>query len=297
MRNSRFIVSAAAAAVSLALGLSAASAADLPAREYSKAPAVVSPVYSWTGFYIGANGGYGWNDSTTAAYTPNDPGAFRGTCSGVGGATCIPPASFKMSGGLAGGQAGYNWQISPQWLVGVETDIDWANIKGSGNSAFILGSYGPGVFTASETVNWFGTLRGRVGFIPTAPLLLYGTGGLAYGNVSTSAVMPGPAIAIGAAFTGGFGYACGVATGMANCFNGSSSQTKAGWTVGAGGEYMFTNNLSFKAEYLYVNLDRSAVTTTATLAPGGNLPASFNTSFGTVGFNVVRAGLNYKFGG
>jgi outer membrane immunogenic protein len=295
MRNSRLTVSAAIAALSLALGLSAASAADLPARAYSKVPeAVVSPIYSWTGFYIGANGGYGWG-SNTANYTPNDPAAFLGTCSGTFGSTCIPPASLRMSGGLAGGQAGYNWQVSPQWLVGVETDIDWARIQGSGNSAFFLGSYGPGVFTASETVNWFGTLRARVGFIPTAPLLLYGTGGLAYGNVSKSAVMPGPNVGIGVNLAGGFGYACGTATGMANCFNGSSSQTKAGWTVGAGGEYMFTNNLSLKAEYLYVNLGRSSVTPSATLS-GGLLPASFNTSIGSA-FNVVRVGLNYKFGG
>ena len=105
-------------------GLGAAAAADLPARTYSKAPAMVAePVNSWTGFYIGANGGYGWKDPTVS-YTPNDPAALLGTCSGVGRSTCIPPASFNAQGGLAGGQIGYNWQFNPSWLVGVETDFD-----------------------------------------------------------------------------------------------------------------------------------------------------------------------------
>jgi outer membrane immunogenic protein len=277
-------------------GSSAASAADLPARTYSKSPAVVAePVYGWTGFYIGANGGYGWKDPTVT-YTPNDPDALLGTCSGVGGATCVPPASFNVQGGLAGGQLGYNWQLNPNWLVGVETDFDWARINGSGASSFLLGSYGAGVFTATETVRSFGTLRGRIGFIPVAPLLIYGTGGLAYGNVSTSAVMPGSNVGTGVNISSGFSYVCGLGTGIANCFNGASSETKVGWTVGAGGEYKILNNLSLKAEYLYVNLGRAAINTTATFATGGTLPASFTANFGSVNFNVVRVGLNYMFG-
>jgi outer membrane immunogenic protein len=278
------------------VGIGAASAADLSAATYSKSPAmVIEPVYGWTGFYIGANGGYGWKDPTVT-YTPNDPGAFAGTCSGIGGSTCVPPASFNVKGGLAGGQLGYNWQLNPNWLVGVETDFDWARINGSGASSFLLGSYGPGVFTATETVRSLGTLRGRIGFIPVAPLLIYGTGGLAYGNVSTSAIMPGSIPGTGSDSTGGFSYVCGQGTGIANCFNGASSQTKVGWTVGAGGEYKIANNLSVKAEYLYVNLGRTAVTTTATFADGGTAPASFTANFGSVNFNVVRVGLNYMFG-
>jgi outer membrane immunogenic protein len=278
------------------VGIGAASAADLPAATYSKSPAmVIEPVYGWTGFYIGANGGYGWKDPTVS-YTPNDPGAFSGTCSGIGGSTCVPAASFNVQGGLAGGQLGYNWQVNPNWLLGIETDFDWARISGSGASSFLLGSYGPGVFTATETVTSLGTLRGRIGYIPVAPLLIYGTGGLAYGNVSTSAVMPGSIPGTGSDSTGGFSYVCGQGTGIANCFNGTSSQTKVGWTVGAGGEYKIANNLSLKAEYLYVNLGRTAVTTTATFADGGTVPASFTANFGSVNFNVVRVGLNYMFG-
>jgi outer membrane immunogenic protein len=293
MRNSRFL--AIAVAIGTLAGIGAASAADLPARTYSKSPAMVAePVYGWTGFYIGANGGYGWKDPTVS-YAPNDPGAFAGTCSGTGGATCIPPASFNTQGGLAGAQIGYNWQVNPNWLVGIETDFDWARISGSGTSSFNLGSYGPGVFTATETVRSLGTLRGRIGFIPVAPLLIYGTGGLAYGNVSKSAVMPGSGFGFGGITTGGFSYGCGTFTGNVNCFNGASSQTMVGWTIGAGGEYKLTNNLSLKAEYLYVDLGRTAINTTATFAFGGTAPASFTANFGSVSFNVVRVGLNYMF--
>jgi outer membrane immunogenic protein len=288
MRRFRCAALAAVAVISIA---SAASAADLPAKApmYTKAP-MVAPAFSWTGFYIGVNGGYGWNDPTVT-YTPNDPGAALGC--GVG---CIPPASFNMSGGLAGGQIGYNWQFSPKWLVGVEADFDWSRINGSASSNFNLNSYGPGTFTASETVKSFGTLRGRLGFIPTDSLLVFGTGGLAYGHVNTSAVMPGPAVGIGANGAGGFSYVCGTATGQANCFNGASSQTMVGWTIGAGGEYRITNNFTLKAEYLYANLGRTSINTVATTTFGGvGSPASYNANFGTVSFNVVRLGLNYKF--
>lgn len=293
MRNSRFLPIA--VAIGTLVGIGAASAADLPARTYGKSPAMVAePVYGWTGFYIGANGGYGWKDPTVS-YAPNDPGSVAG-CTGFALATCIPPASFNTRGGLAGGQIGYNWQISPNWLVGVETDFDWAQINGSGTSNFSLFSYGPGAFTATETVRSLGTFRGRIGFIPVAPLLIYGTGGLAYGNVSKSAVMPGSSFGFGGNSIGGFSYGCGTVTGLVNCFNGASSQTMVGWTAGAGGEYKLSSNLSLKAEYLYVNLGHAAINTTATFAFGGTSPASFMANFGSVSFNVVRVGLNYRFG-
>lgn len=267
---------------------SVASAADMPVKAPPPAPPAAAP--SWTGFYVGVNGGYGWTDPTVT-YSPNDPAAaFNGTPSSV---------SFNMTGGLAGGQIGYNWQFEPTLLAGVEADFDWARIKGSASSNPIaVDSVGPGTFTASETVKSFGTLRGRLGFIPMDSLLVFGTGGLAYGDVNRSAVMPnsfGPGI--GSNAIGGFGYSCGLGTGQANCFNGASSQTMVGWTIGAGGEYRLTNNFILKAEYLHVDLGRTSINTaaTSTVNVPGNLPSSYNANFGTVSFNVVRFGLNYKF--
>jgi outer membrane immunogenic protein len=250
---------------------------------------VAPAVASWTGFYIGINGGYGWKDPTVN-YSPNDPDAVaNGTPSSV---------SFGISGGLAGGQVGYNWQFAPNWLAGVEADLDWARIKGSAASAngIVLLS-GPTNFTASETVRSFGTLRGRLGFMPTNSLLVFGTAGLAYGSVNRSAYAPNAGVGIGSNAVGGFGYSCGLGTGQANCFNGTSSNIMAGWTIGVGGEYRVTNNFSVKAEYLYANLGSTSINTAATSVVNvpGNTPTSYNANFGTVSFNIVRVGLNYKF--
>lgn len=100
-------------AAAVALSSSFAMAADMPARApVYKAPAAVpSPVYGWTGFYIGVNGGYGWSDRNVD-YTANDPNILLRTCGGLSGSTCASPASFNSNGGVAGGQIGYNWQLN-----------------------------------------------------------------------------------------------------------------------------------------------------------------------------------------
>jgi len=271
-----------------------ALAADMPLKAPPPPPA---PVWSWTGFYIGANAGYGWSDSTVS-YTPNDINAYLSTCGNQrGDGTCVPPASFNITGAVAGGQIGYNWQLNTYWLVGLETDLDWSGLEGqSGASNFILNSYGAASFFATEKISWFGTLRGRVGIVPINPLLIYATGGLAYGGVKESAFMPGPTFGAGSNSNGGFGYSCGTFTGQANCFTGSSTQTLAGWTLGAGGEYMVTNNLTLRAEYLYVNLGHSGVNsvTTSTLEVPGTSPSSFTANFSNA-FNIFRGGVNWKF--
>jgi len=277
-----------------AISISVANAADLPAKApVYKAPVVAAP-HNWTGFYIGVNGGYGWNDRTVD-YTANDANILLRTCGGLAGSTCAPPSSFNSSGGVAGGQIGYNWQLNTNWLVGVEADFDWSGIKGTGTSNFFTGPAGPATpstFVTDESVKYFGTVRGRLGFIPTAPLLIYATGGLAYGKVTENSAMNESVGGFGAS-SGGFGFVC--VTGP-NCFVGSSSKVLTGWTVGAGGEYMITNNVTLKAEYLYVDLGNmdsfNAVATNSTPAPA---PSSFSVNTSSVRFSVVRAGLNWKF--
>jgi outer membrane immunogenic protein len=139
--------------------VSVALAADLPRSVYRE-PAVVAPVFSWTGFYIGANLGYGW-------------GSGDGTIT-VGGFGS-GPISGDGSGILGGGQIGYNWQAGP-WVFGVETDFQGSGSKGS------VTATAPGwAMVATQKTPWFGTIRGRLGYAFDRTLV-YATGGGLYGN-------------------------------------------------------------------------------------------------------------------
>jgi outer membrane immunogenic protein len=147
--------------LSIAGFVGAASAADLAARPYTKAPPMAEAVYNWTGFYIGANGGGGWG------HTGEFSTAFGTT------------TSHDTSGALAGGQVGYNWQRGA-WVFGVEADGDWANISGSAPCPNPIAS------CASSTRD-LASFRGRVGWA-TGPVLLYATGGLGYANAHYSSL-------------------------------------------------------------------------------------------------------------
>ncbi len=180
----------------LALTASSAFAADIPPRVAPyRTPAYVAPVFNWTGFYLGINGGYGWGKS--------DWGGF---------------GDAAPNGGLFGVTAGYNWQApGSAWVVGLEGDVDWTNLRGSfTNAACPLG--------CETRNNWLATLRGRVGY-SFDRWLPYLTGGLAVGDIKVNP------------------------TGFA-----SSSSTELGWTIGAGLEAAIAPNWSAKLEYLYVDL-------------------------------------------
>ena len=158
-----------AAILVASFSVASALAADLPLRTYTKAPVYVEPVYDWTGFYIGLNGGYSWGNSSNTF---------------TAGTLPVTTASQHMNGWVFGGQAGYNWQMS-QWLFGLETDIQGSGIKGTATQALT-----PALFDATSTavtkpIDWFGTVRGRLGVLATPQWLLYATGGLAYGQTKT----------------------------------------------------------------------------------------------------------------
>jgi outer membrane immunogenic protein len=282
------------AAVTALIGTPAVAAA--PKKKPTDPPP--APVFSWTGFYVGANGGYGWNDPTVT-FTPNDPIAFSDTCGSVFSGICPPPTSFGIHGGFGGLQAGYNLQFSSQWVAGVETDFDWSAIKGTGTSNFSLEG-GPGTpipsnFTASQDVKWFGTVRARLGYLPSDHLLVYATGGFAYGRIDENAALnsqPG-----NGGITGPPDVAFLCLSGP-NCFLGNSSRTGTGWTAGGGVEYVLWNNLSAKAEYLYVNLaggDNFNVVAQSTGCGGCAALSSFTAGFSRTEFQTVRGGLNWKF--
>ena len=199
---------------------------------------------------------------------------------------------FSTRGALLGGmQVGYNRQIGPRWVVGIEADFSLSTVDGSETRNGTVVAF-PTNFRAEERVRNFGTLRGRLGVLATENTLAFVTGGLAYARVEHNASV-NTNIAAGGFFAGGDpGFACFAAN--PQCFVGSTKRWQAGWTAGGGIEHKWTRNLSVKAEYLYASLRSSTVTSTATL-PAGGAPSTYNANFGRTNLNVVRAGLNVHF--
>lgn len=187
---------------------------------------VAAPI--WNGFYVGVNGGYGW--------TAND-------------------GPLSPEGGFGGGQVGYNWQglfgYNP-WVIGIEADIQGAGISDSA---------GFGLANLENSLNWFGTVRGRVGYA-IGPTLIYATGGFAYGEVESRSNALG------------FGF--------------DVSETQTGYAVGGGVEYKFNPAWSVKGEYLFIDLDASNLNGAG---PLNGSPFSDRSQL-----NTFRVGLNYAFG-
>lgn len=282
----RFLVALIAAMSTVASSL-IGHAADMPV----KAPvAVAAPAYNWTGFYIGANIGGGWG-SRSVNYTPNDPAtSFYFSPAGFGGAP--PSGSFTTSGVIGGLQLGYNWQFNRNWLVGLETDFNWSGMKGSGSSSGAILAIIPFTASVDEQIKWFGTVRARLGYLPADNLLVYVTGGLAYGKVDHSgSYVNNSAFAATIPNIGGFSVFCNPGT----CLAGSSSDVATGWTVGGGLEFALWKNITLKAEYLYVSLGSKSLTETALRPFPGTLPGSFNANYDSTNFNVGRVGVNYRF--
>ena len=278
-----------AALLAAAIGLAAAQsavAADLPV----KAPVYKAPpmaAYSWTGFYFGINGGGGWG-SNSADYVANDPLAallFNAVNTGA-----PPSASFNTSGAIAGVQLGYNWQVGQNWLVGAEADFDWANIKGSATTGGSIQAVVPFTNAVDERVDWFGTLRARLGYLPTPNLLAFVTGGLAYGQVKHTGTYTTTGLVAGN--TGVFSFSC---TAGNACFTGSSTDVTVGWTIGGGLEYAFWQRWTLRGEYLFVSLPAKSLTETALTVAAGTSASSFNANFNRTEFSVARAALSYRF--
>ncbi len=265
-----------------------AIAADLPSRKVAPAYVAPAPVFTWTGFYIGLNGGYAFAGNGAGnggrLLTTDD---FHGTVVG-GPAWALGTAP---NGGVFGGQAGFNYQMSPSFVAGIETDIQGAWLRSNSQAALIPDITGGAAFgsvAASQRVDWYGTLRGRLGFLVTPSWLLYATGGLAYGGVKSS---------LSYFDINHQGHPGLLAGGITNF-----SQTRVGWTLGAGAEWAFTPNWSLKAEYGYVDLGRSTINAASAWnnlpAPGAAETVIMTASTHTfrTSFHTLRAGVNYKFG-
>jgi len=289
-----------------------AFAADLPTRKGPPiAPVYVPPPFTWTGFYVGLNAGGAWTSGNS-----NNNFGFPFVGAVPFGGTSIPVAtsgSSNRSGFIGGGQVGYNYQfgIGSGFVLGGEADIDWANISRNNSNNVLFGSFTlpqfPGtLFTPSNVAarnnsnsQYIGTVRLRAGYAWDR-ILVYATGGLAYGGVNNNnnvgSALTATTLSCAVCVVPGTGGATNVTGVPVNTVfatqGGHSSSTKTGWTVGGGVEYAFTPNWTVKGEYLYENFGHS------NSAPGFLLPgaaAVFNNSNRSINVNIARVGLNYKF--
>ena len=267
--------------------------ADLPSRRIAPAPVMVAPMFTWTGFYVGLNAGYTWSTSNNVSVAatpiflnPVAVGAPQGAAAAAADTSGVGPV--KSHGFVFGGQAGYNYQMG-SLVAGVETDIQ--GVFGSGSRQAFGGVTGVAGFApitdvtmvgVQKRLDWFGTLRARLGVTVAPTFLLYPTGGLAYGGVRlntlvnqqvTNSLVP-PSFA-----------------------SASNSSTRVGWTIGVGGEYAFSQNWSAKVEYLYYDLGRAAQNFAHTAFAISGQPFFTNAVVTRTKFSghIVRAGLNYRF--
>jgi outer membrane immunogenic protein len=226
------------AAAVLIAATSTAFAADLPMRQ-TYAPAV-APLYNWTGFYVGINGGYGWGQKSPLNVFTNR----------------FDNVSIDVSGGMVGGTAGAQIQ-SGHVVLGLEADLDWADISGTSSVAATIFGAPFGLLNLNSKTDSVSTARVRVGYA-LDNWLLYATGGASVlgNNTHVSTIN---------------GATCVVLAGLA-C---SGTSRQIGAAAGLGVEYGFTPNWSAKLEYMHF----TAV------------------SLSETSIDSIRLGLNYRFGG
>jgi outer membrane immunogenic protein len=253
-----------------------AVAADLaPApRPVYKAPPP-PPIWSWTGFYVGSNFGWIGSTSNTITNTGTDTGSF-GLGSALAGGAIPGSVGISHSNFLGGGQVGYNWQWTPNWVLGLEADFDGI---ASPSSTAIAAFPGNATFAPLQTgyaraLDTLGTVRGRVGYLASPAWLLYATGGLAYGETKLLTA-----------------FGCSATCATPASISGLTDNWQTGWTAGAGVEWRFAPQWSVKAEYLYVDLGSISHTIGYPYGPfNSSLTSTYNERD-----NIVRAGINYKF--
>lgn len=264
-------------------------------------PPAESPAAFTQGFYAGLNAGYGWDASPSVRSSAvpvqaNLDNTFFANLAATAAASATGVSRAPANGALGGGQAGYNYLID-RYLVGVETDLQGASQHGRGGFLGVAsGSVGnvPGVgpvpgssataVQTEKTLDWFGSLRLRGGFLFTPTLLAYGTGGFAYGGATVENWVAHDTDAAFALFRsiGSVGH---ISTG------------RVGWTVGAGLEWRFAPMMSLKAEYLYYDLGRVQYSAgaIATLDPAGVANSAALVGNTRLNGQIARLGLNYHF--
>ncbi|MCK1652107.1 porin family protein [Bradyrhizobium sp. 149] len=265
------------AVTAVVLGSASVQAADL-AAQYTKAP-MMAAAYNWTGFYVGGNVGGAWGSSDPSTSTVFSPVGYF-AASSVPAINTVGAQGVNSSSVTGGFSAGYNWQVNHA-VLGLEGDINYFGFKGSATGSALYPCCAPTSFTVSSQVSadWLATIRGRIGFLAAPTWLLYATGGAAIAEVKGNFN-----------FTDTFSLATESA---------AIRDTRVGWTAGVGTEYAVGGGWSLKAEYLYVDLGRSTVTSTNLTGFAGTAPSPSNVYTHSIDLksNIVRVGVNYKFGG
>lgn len=319
--------------LALAVAAGSAAAADLPSRKAPPPAFVPPPPPMWTGFYAGLNAGYGFGTGTNATtignaydqfYTSyfNQPGWPPLLVAGYGGLMMANSgtASLSPNGFIGGGQIGYNYQWGSNVVIGLEADMQGSAIRGSGSYAgvgqdlysmgrMMLMPHGTrntvGGGTIQAGLDWFGTVRGRIGYLFTPTLLVYATGGLTYGGAWANANYASVSNWCGTPTDACYGGMITFPYTQVAFGSGHTSTTLVGWNAGGGLEWMFMPNWSVKAEAYYYDLG-SLTLNGASVAAASNAPAqmaravpdaqiyfpSTRVRFDGV---IARAGVNYHF--
>jgi outer membrane immunogenic protein len=214
-----------------------ATAADMASTPYGSG-------YSWTGLYVGGHVGGGWDNRDVGVFNTNS-----GDKIGIG--------KTKASGFLGGGQIGLDYQFAPNWVIGIEADVSGADLKSSASNN--SGNFSIGSVQHDNSIDLFGTVRGRVGYA-LSNALLFGSGGFAWANEEVTRTL-----------------------GTVE----KASGTGKGWTAGGGLEWGFAQNWSARVEYLHVDLGAESFV----------FPLAHVRNDAKVTMDIARFGVNYRLGG
>jgi outer membrane immunogenic protein len=280
------------------------AAADMPVPYYKAPPPILPPPPLWTGFYVGINGGLGATNEDQNIFgvpSPKQEMKCERECpstlspvmdgrnfQGLGPlfvATGIVPSRIDThgSGGVFGGQAGYNFQINPAFVIGAEVDAQWTDIRGQGSQLLttvpLNTPFNASLSTiGSSQLNWYGTIRARAGYLATPGLLLFVTGGAAFGQIDDQ-----------------ISTALNVSIYSRQLINvaalASDDSTRWGWTAGAGFEYLVTPRVSLKGEYQFLDFGSRTNPFGTSIF---NQPLLFTVDHKDQ-FNIVKLGVNYHF--
>lgn len=245
-------------------------------KEMKEVAPVPSCDFNWTGLYLGINVGAGWGNADTSFEPLPDAATFF----------LLQPQSHDPdpAGFIGGGQVGFNWQWNKWFVLGAEADFQASEIEGSKTVSplfDVAGGMPPdqlqSFLSTDQRTDWLGTVRGRIGFTPWCRLLIYGTGGLAYGDVHYAADTF-------------YSFSDFVTLHHAVSFD----RTNVGWTAGGGLEYAILNHCTAKVEYLYYDLGDHGATGLEFANGVASPPFAVHYHWETTA-NIVRVGLNYKF--